>query len=79
MYLEELRDPITNTVLANVPFILSNLVTKYGEIDPDTVAKKELNVRKMAFTVADPLTKLWKEIEDIEQISIVSNSPYSQF
>ena len=31
----------------------------------------------MPFTVADPLTKLWKEVEDVEQLSIASNSPYS--
>ena len=46
MYLEELRDPITNTVLANVPFILSHLITNYGETDPNTVIEKELNTRK---------------------------------
>ena len=39
---------------------------------------KEANVRKMEFTVSDPLTKLWKEIEDIEQLSTAASSPYSQ-
>ena len=34
---------------------------------------------KMEFTVADPLTKLWKEIEDIEALSIVSGSPYTHY
>ena len=32
----------------------------------------------MQFTVADPLIKLWKEVENIEQISIAASSPYSQ-
>ena len=60
LYLEELRDPTTNTILSNVPTILSHLITNYGDTDPDTVTEKELTVRKMPFTVADPLTKLWK-------------------
>ena len=32
----------------------------------------------MEFNVSDPLTKLWKEIEDIEALSIAAASPYSQ-
>ena len=32
----------------------------------------------MEFNVSDPLTKLWKEIEDIEALSIAVASPYSQ-
>ena len=78
LYLEELRDTTTNTILATVPFILSHLFTNYGEIEPDSVTDKESNVRKMQFTVADPLTKLWKEIEDIEQLNTAASSPYSQ-
>ena len=32
----------------------------------------------MQFTVSDPLTKLWKEIEGIQQLSTAASSPYSQ-
>ena len=78
LYLEELRDPTTNTILATVPFILNHLITNYGEIEPDTLSEKEQLVRKMQFTVSDPFTKLWKQIEDIGQLSTAENSPYTQ-
>ena len=75
LYLEELRDPTTNTILSSIPFILAHLITNYGEIEPENVTEKELNVRKMDFTVADPLTKLYKEVEDLEALSKASASP----
>ena len=40
LYLEELRDATTNTILSNVTFILDHLITNYGEIEPDAVAEK---------------------------------------
>ena len=40
LYLEELRDPTTNTILSSVPFILDHLITNYGEIEPDNVTEK---------------------------------------
>ena len=78
LYLEELRDTTTNTILSSIPFILNHLITNYGEIEPDTVTDKEMSVRKMDFTVADPLTKLWKEVEDIEALSIAASAKYSE-
>ena len=77
LYLEELRDPTTNTILSSIPFILAHLIKNYGEIEPETITEKELRVRKMDFTVANPLTKLWKEVKDLEALSIASASPYS--
>ena len=32
----------------------------------------------MNFTISDPFTKLWKDVEDIEQFSTAAASPYSQ-
>ena len=78
LYLEELRDPTTNTILSTIHFILTHLITNYGDIEPESVTQKEVTVRKMDFTVADPLTKLWKEVEDLEALSIASASPYTQ-
>ena len=42
------------------------------------MTEKELNVQKVQFTVADPLTKLWKEVKDSEQLSTVVSSPCSE-
>ena len=78
LYLEELRDPTTNTILHDIPTILRHLLTNYGEIDPDGPTDKESQIRKMAFTIADPLTKLYKEVEDLEQLSIAANSRYTR-
>ena len=75
LYLEELRNLTTNSIVSTIPFILTHLTTNYGEIEPDTVTEKELNVRKMNFTISDLFTKLWKEVEDIEQLSTAA-SPY---
>ena len=75
LYLEELRDCTTNLILSLIPFILSRIITNHGEIEPDTVTDKELNVRKLNFTISDPFTKLWKEVEDIEQLSTAAASP----
>ena len=58
LYLEELRDPTTNTILSSIPFILNHLFTNHDKVEPDSVTEKESNVRKKQFTVADPLTKL---------------------
>ena len=77
-YLEILRDPTINTTLSNIPLILNHVITNYGKIEPDLVTEKEQNVRKMDFTISDPFTKLWEQIEDIKQLSTSANSPYSQ-
>lgn len=66
LYLEELRDPVTNTILQSIPVILTHLLTNHGEIESDTLTEKEIQLRKMDFTTADPLTKVYKTVEDIE-------------
>ena len=40
LYLEELRYFTTNTILSTIPFILTHLITNYGEIEPDIVTEK---------------------------------------
>jgi len=37
-----------------------------------------LNIQKLNFTISDPFTKLWKEVEDIKKLSTAAASPYSQ-
>ena len=61
LYLEELRDSTTNTILFTIPFILNHLFTNYGEIEPDNVTEKEQKVQNMQFTISDPLIKLSKK------------------
>ena len=75
--MEELRDPTTNTILQDIPTILRHLITNNVDIDPNACAENEMQLCKIDFTTADPLTKLHKEIEDLKQSSIAVNSRYS--
>jgi hypothetical protein len=77
LYLEELRDDVTNTILQPIHVILTHLLTNFGEIESDALTEKELQLRKMEFSTSDPLTKVYKAVEDLEQLSIAANSRYS--
>ena len=78
LYLEELRDPTTNTILLGIPEILEHLFNNYGDIDADAITEKETEIRNMTFTISDPLSKLYKQIEDLDQLSTAAGAPYSQ-
>ena len=76
-YLKELRDVTTNTILLNIPTILDYLFTNYGVITEDTLEDEKQNTRNMEFTIATPLTKMYKAVEDLQQLGIAAHTPFS--
>ena len=74
-YLDELQSHTTNT-MDDIPTILQYLFTNYGEVQPEVIKEAEHAIEDMAFTVSDPLTKLYTKIEDLTDLANVT-SPYT--
>ena len=78
-YLNSLRNRTTNTINISVQDILAHLMTRYGIVEDDTLGEKELQVREMLYDLLDPLVTLFSEIEDLEQLGIAANNPYTAY
>ena len=62
-------DTDTQIIPGNIPTILQHLFTNYGYVDSDTISDKENEVESMEFSVAKPLTCLYKEIKNLQQLA----------
>ena len=63
--------------MVNIPAILDHLITNYGKVPPDLITDKGQEIRSMDFKILDPLTKLYREVEDLEQLSQAANQTYT--
>lgn len=77
-YLEELIDTDTRLILDDIPTILDHLFAMYGYIDSDTVTDEEEEIKNMPFSVSDPLTRLYKAIENLDQLSRAAQEPKTE-
>ena len=77
-YLEKLIDTTTKTIIDNISTILEFLFTNYGYIDSITVADKTDEIKNMAFAITDPLTRLYKAVEDLAELATAAQETATQ-
>ena len=77
VYLVDLRDATTNTIVHSIPQIFAHLFNAYGDVTSETLKEKEQGVRNMTYSMTDPLSKIYQEIEDLQKLGEAS-IPYTQ-
>ena len=77
-YLEELIDTDTRLILDDIPTILDHLFATYGYIDSNTVSDEVDKIKNMTFNVTDPLKRLYKAIENLDQLAHAAQKPKTE-
>ena len=77
-YIDELKDQTTNTFQLDILTHFNFLFTNYGDIQPEVPKAEEQSILDKKFHISDPLTKLYRRVEDLNQLAIAAQSPYTQ-
>ena len=77
IYLEELRDAMTNTIVHTIPQIFDHLYTAYGDITSEALREREEKVRSMSYTLTEPLTNIFTEVENLQKLGIAAGLTYT--
>ena len=76
-YLNELRSRVTDTINDDVQAILGYLFQHYGIVEDNYLVERELKVSNMQYNLLQSLVMTYIDIEDLEQLGIAANNPYS--
>ena len=76
-YLQEFID--TNTYRINRPIyeVLEVLYTRYGQVRRQDVKNKERDVENMNYDLSQPLTNVWKAIDDLQKLAKAAKMEYT--
>ena len=77
-YYKERINPQTNTVTEKLSVFLSWLFDTYGDIDSDTIAIEAKKVLELSYDLQNPITDVFEPIQELEQLAIAGNRPYTQ-
>ena len=76
VYLKEVMNPTTSTILNDMPTVLLHLFTNYGMIECEDLAVQAKNVAESGYNIADHITNLFSKVEDPGKFAIATNDPY---
>ena len=77
-YYQERINPHTSTVTEPLSDFLTWLFTNYGDIDHDTIKEEEKRVSAITYDLQNPITDIFNPIQELEQLAIAGNRPYTQ-
>ena len=77
IYLEDLKDPVTNTITQTIPEIVTYLLDNYGDVRPEEVTKEEDKIKNIDFSINTPLSTLYKKVDHLLELSTAVGSPYT--
>ena len=77
-YLDILRNPITNTITADVSTILTHIFRYYGFITPEVLANNSKQVKDMQYTVAEPLVIVSNAVEELKLMAEAASNPFTE-
>ena len=77
-YYKERINPHTSTVTEPLSVFLTWLFTNYGDIDHDTIKEEEKRVSEITYDLQSPITDIFEPIQELEQLAIAGNRPYTQ-
>ena len=78
-WLRPLRNATTNTIQGNIPAILTFLLNTHGNISPDTITTKELEVKNMEYEAeSEPIDNIFTKIEELVEFASAAGAPYSR-
>ena len=78
MYYKERSNPHISTVTDGLSVFLPQLFTTYGNIDRDIIKEEEKKVPEIVYELQNPITNIFEPIQELEQLAIVGNRPYTK-
>ena len=78
VYVKGFRDSVTNQVQGTIPFILEELFSIYGYVEPEILAELETKTRDMHYMIHDPIVSIFNEIEDLRDLAVAARNPYTE-
>ena len=76
-YLKRYRNVHSNKISTPLRDILAELFTTYGAITEEQLTEKEMSLRAHIFDITQPLVELYNAVEELQEIAIASQSPYT--
>ena len=78
-WLKPLRNTTTNTIQGTIPTILTFLFNTHGNISPETITTKELEVKNMDYNAeSEPIDNVFTKIEELVEFAAAAGAPYSR-
>ena len=77
-YYRERINPHTSTVTEPLANFLTWLFSTYGDIDHDSIKDEERRVSEILYDLQNPITTVFEPIQELEQLAIAGNRPYTQ-
>ena len=77
VYLEDLRNPVTNSITMPIADVMTHLFTWYREVTQATLDASAEKVRNMTYYLTDPINNIFLAVHDLGELSDAANNPYS--
>ena len=76
-YMSEFLDENTNMINQQLPTVLTTLYRRYGKVRRQDLKTVKRYVENMRYDLTQPLTTVWKAIDDLNSLSTAARLPYS--
>ena len=76
-YVVEFMDQDTYLPIHDIHTILTTLYNRYGKVRRQDVKVKERELENYQFVLTQPLTEVWKEIDELQKLATAANMEYS--
>ena len=76
-YIKSLRNVTSNSITVPLHDVLDYLFTRYGQVEPDLLEETTEKVQWMDYSLSDPLITIFTKIEELEQLAIAANNPFT--
>ena len=76
-YLSALRNYITGQVPSDIRTLILHLFRIYGKITPQQLRTRYENVKKMEYSIDEPIAIIFDAVEDLVEIGELAGRPYS--
>lgn len=78
IYLQPLRNRVTNSIDREIGQILTYFKNKYGKVKQLTLQQETIRVQTMTYNPLDPIETVYNEIEDLAELAEAAQTPFSQ-
>ena len=77
VYVRSFRDPMTNQMLDTIPAIMEDFFSSYSYVELEILSELESKIRDMNYVIHDPIVTIFCEIEDLRDLAIAAQNPYT--
>ena len=78
VYIKELMNPSTETILYDISKIFTFLLNQYRQIEYEHLRQEQNKIKNFEYSITDPPILIFNAIEDLVSLSIAGKLPKSQ-